>query len=177
MASPWWKVFLFGILAGTAAALQFEQEHIGYNLNENETATNPLDYNGEWKNHTYFPSPSNWRFPFYTLFLDKWVNGDPTNDNINGTLFEHDVMQTQLRHGGDIQGLIDSLDYLQGMGIKGLYVAGSPFINMPWGADSYSPLDLTMLDKHYGDIEKYREMVTEIHKRNSKLIQLLSGLK
>lgn len=102
------------------------------------------------------------------IFLDTFVNGDPNNDNINGTQFEHDMLQTQLRHGGDIQGVIDSLDYIQGMGIKGLYVAGSPFINEPWGADSYSPLDLTLLDLHYGNIEKYREMVTEIHNRGSK---------
>ena len=58
----------------------------------------------------------------------------------NGTHWEHDVMGTQLRHGGDIDGLIDSLDYLQGLGIRGLYVAGSLLYNLPWGSDSYSPL-------------------------------------
>ena len=46
------------------------------------------------------------------------MNGDPTNDNINGTLFEHDIQSNQMRNGGDLQGLIDSLDYLAGMGIK-----------------------------------------------------------
>ena len=59
-----------------------------------------------------------WRMPFYTIFLDRLVNGDPTNDDINGTHFEVDPLQNQLRAGGDITGLIDSLDYLQGMGIK-----------------------------------------------------------
>jgi alpha-1,3-glucan synthase len=170
------SLFLLSLLASTTIALKFDQQFEGYNLNENQTATNPLDYFGQWLNHKFHPSPTNWRFPFYTLFLDKFVNGDPTNDNINGTLFEQDVMQTQLRHGGDIQGVIDSLDYIQGMGVKGLYVAGSPFINMPWGADSYSPLDLTLLDLHYGNIEKYREMVTEIHKRGSKHSIFLGGL-
>ena len=41
-------------------------------------------------------------------------------------------MGTQLRHGGDIKGLQDSLDYLVGMGIKGVYLAGSLHINAPW---------------------------------------------
>lgn len=50
--------------------------------------------------------------------LDRFVNGDPTNDNANGTVFEHDLDETQLRHGGDIRGLMNSLDYIQGMGIK-----------------------------------------------------------
>jgi alpha-1,3-glucan synthase len=75
-----------------SSALRFEQQFVGYNLNQNQTAVDVSDYYGTWVNHTYQPSPSNWRFPFYTLFLDKYANGDPTNDDINGTVFEHDVM-------------------------------------------------------------------------------------
>ena len=44
-------------------------------------------------------------------------------------------MQTQLRHGGDVLGLIDSLDYIQGLGMKAIYLAGSPMINLPWESD------------------------------------------
>lgn len=46
------------------------------------------------------------------------MNGDPENDNINGTQFEHDISSNQMRHGGDVAGLVATLDYLQGMGIK-----------------------------------------------------------
>lgn len=49
-------------------------------------------------------------------------------------------MGTQLRHGGDMAGLVDTLDYLQGLGIKGIYLAGSLLHNFPWSSDSYSPL-------------------------------------
>jgi alpha-1,3-glucan synthase len=98
--------------------LKYDPKYEGFNLNENRTAHNPLDYWGEWSQHTFHPSPDNWRFPFYTLFLDRFVNGDPSNDNANGTLFEQDIFSTQLRHGGDLQGLVDSLDYIQGLGIK-----------------------------------------------------------
>jgi alpha-1,3-glucan synthase len=73
-------------------ALRFNEQYTDYNLNQNETATDASDYFGIWDNHTFFPSPTNWRVPFYTLFLDKFVNGDPTNDDINGTAFEHDVL-------------------------------------------------------------------------------------
>lgn len=96
----------------------YDESLTDYNINENQSATNPLEYWGEWPDHTYFPSPENWRFPVYTLFLDRFVNGDPTNDNINGTFFEHDISSNQMRHGGDVAGLLDTLDYLQGMGIK-----------------------------------------------------------
>ena len=106
------------LLAHTTQALRYDPEYVRYNLNQNQTATNPADYHGIWENHEFYPSPTNWRFPFYTLFLDRYANGDPTNDNINGTAYEHDLNSNQIRHGGDVLGLLDSLDYLQGMGIK-----------------------------------------------------------
>ena len=56
-------------------ALIYDPTQVGFNLNENQTATNPLDYWGEWPNHTYQASPQNWRMPMYTLFLDRFVNG------------------------------------------------------------------------------------------------------
>lgn len=99
--------------------LKYTLSEVEYNLNVNKTATNPLDYSVEERtNHTYTTSPTNWRFPFYTVFLDRFVNGDPTNDNANQTLFETDMRSTQIRNGGDLQGLVDSLDYIAGMGIK-----------------------------------------------------------
>lgn len=106
------------LIVAPACALRFDPFQTAYNVNSNETANDPLDYWGEWQNHRFTPSPSNWRIPFYTVLLDRFVNGNPHNDDANGTQFEHDVSQTQLRHGGDIKGLQDSLDYLQGMGIK-----------------------------------------------------------
>ena len=46
-----------------------------------------------------------------------------------------------------------------------LYLAGSPYINVPWGADGYSPLDMTLLDSHLGTIAEWQAAITEIHKR------------
>ncbi|KAJ9616593.1 Cell wall alpha-1,3-glucan synthase ags1 [Cladophialophora chaetospira] len=162
--------YLLLLSAALVASLRFNASEVEYNLNQNRTAINPVDYWGEWQGHSFHPSPSNWRFPFYTLFLDKFVNGDPQNDDANGTYFEHDVTGNQLRNGGDLAGLVDTLDYIQGMGIKGIYIAGSPFINAPWKSDSYSPLDLTLLDRHFGDIKAWRSAVDEIHKRNMYVI-------
>ncbi|KAF3761562.1 family 5 glycosyltransferase [Cryphonectria parasitica EP155] len=151
--------------------LKYDASEAEYNLNANTTATNPLDYWIEPRtDHDYHKSPDNWRFPFYTVFMDRFVNGDPTNDNANDTLFETDMMATQIRNGGDLQGLVDSLDYIAGMGIKGIYLAGSPFINQPWGADAYSPLDLTMLDKHFGNVTMWQNTVDEIHDRGMYVI-------
>lgn len=152
--------------ATLATASYYDDAYVGWNLNVNQDAKTPLEYSTpEWDNHTYNPSPTNWRFPFYSMFLDRFVNGDPTNDNINGTSWEHDILGTQLRHGGDIKGLEASLDYVQGLGIRGLYIAGSNMINMPWEADGYSPYDHTILDQHLGNIQQYREVIQAVHNR------------
>lgn len=58
---------------------------------------------------------------------NRFIDGDPQNNEANGTLFEHEWLTNQLRFGGDLKGLGSHLDYLQGMGIKALYLAGSPF--------------------------------------------------
>ncbi|KAJ5324842.1 hypothetical protein N7476_003442 [Penicillium atrosanguineum] len=161
---------LISQLAVLGLCWPYDEDLNAYNINENKTATNPAEYWGEWPNHTYHPSPANWRFPIYTLFLDRFVNGDPTNDNINGTLFEHDLSSNQMRHGGDVAGLVDTLDYLQGMGIKGIYLAGLVLMNQPWGSDGYSALDTTLLDQHFGTIQTWRDAITEIHNRGMYVI-------
>ena len=48
---------------------------------------------------------------------------------------------------------------------QGLYLAGTSLMNQPWGFDGYSALDTTLLDKHYGTIQVWRDAITEIHKR------------
>jgi alpha-1,3-glucan synthase len=138
MYSLFTSALLLALGGRVTHSLRYDPNYATHNLNQAQHATVPLDYDGMWDNHTFQPSPDNWRFPVYTLFLDRFVNGDPSNDNANGTAFEQDITSTQLRHGGDLQGLIDSLDYIRGMGITGIYIAGSPFINQPWASDSYS---------------------------------------
>ena len=140
-------VCILGYLTSRAISAHCDPSEVDWKFNTNQQTVDPLEYSGEWKGHVYTPSPENWRFPFYTLILDRFVNGDPTNDDINGTTFEHDLMSNQLRCGVDLSGLVESLDYLQGMGIKvscgmrlaertksltkskGLYIAGAPFLN------------------------------------------------
>ncbi|CAG8323048.1 unnamed protein product [Penicillium salamii] len=159
-------LFLFFLLFGQlVSALRYDAKLTDYNINENKTATEVLDYSGKWPGHTYNPSPSNWRFPFYTLFLDRFADGDPENNDINGTVFETDTFSNQFRFGGDLAGLEENLDYIQGIGIKGVYIAGTPFENFPWKSDSYSPLDFSLLDKHYGTIQQWRSAIDEIHRR------------
>ncbi|KAI1946355.1 Cell wall alpha-1,3-glucan synthase ags1 [Ophidiomyces ophidiicola] len=158
------------VFARLSRCWPYDPDQVGYNLNENKAANSPVEYSSIWPNHTYFPSPENWRFPIYSLFLDRFVNGDPANDVVNGSVFERDVNSNQMHHGGDALGLVDSLDYLSGMGIKGIYLAGTILMNEPWGTDGYSPLDTTLLDRHFGDITMWRYAIGELHKRGMYII-------
>ncbi|KAF2266529.1 hypothetical protein CC78DRAFT_615044 [Lojkania enalia] len=160
---------LFCLVVSTLA-LRYDPDHVGWNLNLNKTAVDPLDYWGEWENHTYHPSPINWRFPFYVITLDRYVDGDPTNNEANETTFEHDWTSNQFRFGGDAKGMKNNLDYIQGMGIKAIYLSGTPFINMPWSSDGFGALDFTLLDHHHGAIQDWRDLITEIHRRNMYVI-------
>ncbi|KAJ3541757.1 hypothetical protein NM688_g6042 [Phlebia brevispora] len=132
----------------------------------NQNAQSPLEYSTPQRAN-YTPSPDNWReIPFYTVLLDKFADGDPTNNDWFGTVYEWDWRETQLRFGGDLMGLVSKLDYLQGMGIKGIFISGTPFINMLWQADSYSPLDFTVLDPHWGTLKDWQNVIDEIHAHN-----------
>lgn len=122
-----------------ASGLAYRADLADYNLNTNQQATQATDFTTTRSNTTYTPSPTNWRkLPVYSILLDKFADGDPSNNDYFQTLFENDWRETQLRYGGDLRGLVNHLDYIQGMGVGLIFIAGTPFLNMPWQADSAS---------------------------------------
>lgn len=136
---------IFSLLLHPVLASPYREDLVDYNLNVNQNAQSPLEYESSSpsSNYTYTPSPDNWRaLPAYTILLDKFADGDPSNNDFFGTPFESDYRETQLRYGGDLKGLVSQLDYLQGMGIRVIFISGTPFLNMIWEADSQSFLAL-----------------------------------
>jgi alpha-1,3-glucan synthase len=122
-----------------ALASPYRDDLVDYNLNVNKNAASPLEYDTSPNTTAYTPSPDNWRaFPTYSLLLDKFADGDPSNNDFFGTMYEADWRETQIRIGGDLKGLVSRLDYLQGMGIRIIFISGTPFLNMIWQADSMS---------------------------------------
>lgn len=149
------------------SAHEFREDLVPWNLNTNKDAgKNVLQYSTSRPEGNHTPSPRNWReLPVYTILLDKFADGDPVNNDFFSTMFEHDQNEINLRFGGDIRGLLNHLDYIQGMGIRVIYIAGTPFLNMPWQADSYSALDFSILDPHWGIIDEWRAFIDELHNR------------
>jgi len=130
----------FLYLSPLVFASPYRSDLVDYNLNVNKDAKDPTEYDAERPNTTYTPSPQNWRaLPTYTILLDKFADGDPSNNDFFKTLYEYDIRETQLRFGGDLKGLVSRLDYLHGMGIRVIFMSGTPFLNMIWQADSTTP--------------------------------------
>jgi len=171
------------LLSTLAVASPYRADLVQYNLNINQNAQDPTQYFTNRSNTTYTPSPQNWRaVPFYTVLLDKFADGDPSNNQYFDSMYEWDWRETQLRFGGDLKGLASKLDYIQGMGIKGIYLSGTIFLNMIWQADSlsfpllfffylilphsgYSPVDFSVLDPHWGTIADWQQFIDTVHAR------------
>ncbi|OCH94959.1 glycoside hydrolase family 13 and glycosyltransferase family 5 domain-containing protein [Obba rivulosa] len=163
----WVRAVLLSLLsiAHLGTASPWRADLVDYNINTNQNAQDPLEYSTNARSN-YTGSPDNWRsVPFYTVLMDKFADGDPSNNDFFGTIYEWDWRETQLRFGGDLKGLVSKLDYLQGMGVKGIFISGTPFLNMLWEADSYSPLDFTVLDPHWGTLTDWQTTIDEIHAR------------
>ena len=62
------------------------------------------------------------------------------------------------------------MDYLQGMGVQGIYICGTPFLNQPWGADQYGVLDQTLLDPHQGTLVEWQKTIDALHARGMYII-------
>ncbi|KAJ7774879.1 modular protein with glycoside hydrolase family 13 and glycosyltransferase family 5 domains [Mycena metata] len=153
------------------AASPYRDDLVDYNLNVNQQASDPTQYSTTRPGGKYTKSPDNWRsLPVYTILLDKFADGNPSNNDYFGSMYETDYRETQLRYGGDLQGLVSKLDYIYGMGARVIFISGTPFLNMLWQADSYSPLDFSVLDPHWGTIDDWRATIDEIHARGMYLM-------
>ncbi|MBP7652760.1 hypothetical protein KA977_05015 [Candidatus Dependentiae bacterium] len=117
---------------------------------------------------SYSVSPSEWRNKvMYLVMIDRFNDGDTAINQLNaGDMF--DPADKGKIHGGDIQGIIDKLDYLQNLGITALWI--TPILKNKPSYHGYHILDFKEIDPHFGNIEKYKELVSEAHKRGISVI-------
>lgn len=109
----------------------------------------------------------------YLIMPDRFANGDKTNDIVKGmteTTLNRDSMY--LRHGGDIQGIINNLDYLQDLGVTALWI--NPLLTNDQPKTSYHGYANTenyRIDPRYGTNELYKKLIDELHKRGMKMVK------
>ncbi|MGB9108115.1 MAG: glycoside hydrolase family 13 protein [Telluria sp.] len=108
----------------------------------------------------------------YQVMPDRFANGDPRNDSVAGMADKLDRKLGHGRHGGDIQGIIDHLDYIAGMGFTQLWP--TPLVENDMPADSYHGYAVTdhyKTDARYGSNEDYVRLSKEARKHGIGLIQ------
>lgn len=107
----------------------------------------------------------------YLIMPDRFANGDPNNDSTDSTVEKANRSHKGGRHGGDIQGIINNLDYLNELGITAIW--NTPLLedNEPtYSYHGYAQSDYYKIDPRYGTNNDYKRLADEMHKRDMKLV-------
>lgn len=102
----------------------------------------------------------------YQIMPDRFCNGDKSNDP-EGVIKWGDKVTRSSMFGGDIQGIIDKLDYLKELGINLIYLTP---VFLSSTNHKYNTKDYYKIDDTFGDIDKAKELVQKCHERNIKII-------
>ncbi len=107
----------------------------------------------------------------YLIMPDRFANGDPSNDQTDNTIEKADREAFFGRHGGDIQGIIDHLDYIADLGATAIWNTPLLLDNEPTSSyHGYACADYYHIDPRFGDNQLYKTFVEESHKRGLKVI-------
>jgi glycosidase len=112
------------------------------------------------------------RDAIYQIMPDRFANGDPSNDSVPGMLEQADRKKPGGRHGGDIQGAIDRLDYIAGLGFTQLWPTPLVENDMPaYSYHGYAATNHYRIDPRYGSNEDFVRLSREAKQRGIGLIQ------
>ena len=106
----------------------------------------------------------------YLVMPDRFANGDTTNDIVEGYGNDLDRSKGNARHGGDLEGIIDHLNYIKDLGITALWLNPVMENNTQVSYHGYGATDFYKVDPRLGTNELYKELVEESHKRGIKII-------
>ncbi len=106
------------------------------------------------------------------LMPDRFANGDPSNDDVPGMVEKANrADKSNGRHGGDIQGMIDHLDYIAGMGYTMIWPTPLTENNQPaYSYHGYAATDTYRVDPRFGSNADYRRLAREAKSRGIGLI-------
>ncbi len=109
----------------------------------------------------------------YLITPDRFANGDETNDafpDMEETSVDRDSIV--MRHGGDLRGVINHLDYIKDLGVTAVWL--NPIEENDQDFQSYHGYGITdffAMDKRFGTMEEYQEYVEKSHKKGLKVVK------
>ncbi|PWD99282.1 glycoside hydrolase family 13 protein [Marinilabilia rubra] len=108
----------------------------------------------------------------YLLMPDRFANGNPDNDNVDGMAEEADPDAPYGRHGGDLKGISDHLDYIADMGFTAIWLNPVLENNQPEGSyHGYATTDYYQVDPRFGSNEDYKELIQKANEKGLKVIK------
>ncbi len=108
----------------------------------------------------------------YLLMPDRFANGNPELDNVPGMLENVDRTNPDARQGGDIEGIINHLDHIAGMGFTSIWINPLLENNQPrYSYHGYAITDFYNIDARFGGNEDYIRLVREAENKGLKIIK------
>lgn len=103
---------------------------------------------------------------FYQIFVERFFNGDENNSPKELVPWDSEPKPKSF-YGGDLKGILLKLDYLQELGINGIYL--TPIFESP-SNHKYDTVDYKEIDKYFGDKKVFQELVRKAHEKGIKII-------
>jgi glycosidase len=139
----------------------------------------PLVVNGQEHLYAFLPAPTKNTAVFdqgdvqYLITPDRFANGDSSNDSLPGfSELKYGREKPYGRHGGDIQGIINQLDYLKTLGVTSLWI--SPLLENDQPHESYHGYAITdhyRIDPRFGTNALYGTLINQMHQRELKMVK------
>lgn len=105
------------------------------------------------------------------LMPDRFANGNTANDNIEGMKERADRNKPYGRHGGDLKGISDNLDYFTDLGMTTLWLNPVQENDMPESSyHGYAITDYYAVDRRLGSLEEYKALAEKMHSKGLKLV-------
>ena len=109
----------------------------------------------------------------YLIMPDRFADGNPDNNEIASLRnnVKSDRANHNGRHGGDIKGISDHLDYIEQLGVTAIWVNPVLENDMQGGAyHGYATTDYYRIDPRFGSNEEWQQLVADCHKRGIKVV-------
>jgi glycosidase len=108
----------------------------------------------------------------YLIMPDRFSNGNPGNDSLPDFLEKADRKKPSGRHGGDLQGIENHLDYLKNLGISTLWLNPVLENNQPeFSYHGYAITDYYTIDGRLGNLDDYKRLIRNGHTKGLKMVQ------
>ncbi len=108
----------------------------------------------------------------YLIMPDRFANGDPSNDQIEMRMpYKVDRNNPNSRHGGDLKGISDHLDYLNELGVTAIWLNPVLENDMKGGSyHGYATTDYYKVDPRFGTNEEYKNLIEKAHSKDMKVV-------